>query len=82
MPHIKTYCQLSEDAERLGWFLLTSANLSKAAWGVLQKQRQQLFVRSYDAGVMFIPKMLVSTVGLGRLECSDTVVFSALFETV
>ncbi|RRT60457.1 hypothetical protein B296_00044246 [Ensete ventricosum] len=30
------------------WFLLTSANLSKAAWGALQKNNSQLMVRSYE----------------------------------
>lgn len=30
------------------WFLLTSANLSKAAWGTLQKNNSQLMIRSYE----------------------------------
>ena len=30
------------------WFLLTSANLSKAAWGALQKNNSQLMIRSYE----------------------------------
>lgn len=30
------------------WFLLTSANLSKAAWGALQKNNTQLMIRSYE----------------------------------
>lgn len=30
------------------WFLLTSANLSKAAWGALQKSNSQLMIRSYE----------------------------------
>ncbi|XP_037088035.1 tyrosyl-DNA phosphodiesterase 1-like [Pollicipes pollicipes] len=58
MPHIKTYTQLSADLTRMAWFMLTSANLSKAAWGATEKQGQQLFIRSYEAGVLFIPKML------------------------
>ena len=61
MPHIKTYTQLSEDRRRLGWFLLTSANLSKAAWGALEKKGEQVFIRSYEAGVLILPKMLVCT---------------------
>ncbi|CAJ1925113.1 unnamed protein product [Sphenostylis stenocarpa] len=37
------------------WFLLTSANLSKAAWGALQKNNTQLMIRSYELGVLFLP---------------------------
>ncbi len=36
MPHIKTYTIAHIDEGRLAWVLLTSANLSKAAWGQLQ----------------------------------------------
>ncbi|KAL5972756.1 hypothetical protein ACLOJK_039562 [Asimina triloba] len=38
-----------------GWFILTSANLSKAAWGALQKNNSQLMIRSYE--VYFRDKM-------------------------
>ncbi|KAJ3032767.1 tyrosyl-DNA phosphodiesterase 1, partial [Rhizophlyctis rosea] len=51
MPHIKTFCRVTEDGE-VGWFLLTSANLSKAAWGSLEKGGKQLMVRSYELGVL------------------------------
>ncbi|CAN0913571.1 Tyrosyl-DNA phosphodiesterase 1 [Linum grandiflorum] len=37
------------------WFLLTSSNLSKAAWGALQKNNSQLMIRSYELGVLFLP---------------------------
>ncbi|KAG7167392.1 Tyrosyl-DNA phosphodiesterase 1-like [Homarus americanus] len=40
------------------FFLLTSANLSKAAWGTLQIQNSQLFIRSYEAGVLLLPKFV------------------------
>ncbi|KAJ7384711.1 tyrosyl-DNA phosphodiesterase 1 [Desmophyllum pertusum] len=35
---------------------MTSANLSKAAWGTLEKNGQQLMIRSYEIGVLFLPK--------------------------
>lgn len=41
MPHIKTfgrYIHSPEQGSRLAWLLLTSHNLSKAAWGELQKK--------------------------------------------
>ncbi|KAM9202188.1 tyrosyl-DNA phosphodiesterase 1 isoform 1-T1 [Dugong dugon] len=60
MPHIKTYMRPSPDFSRIAWFLVTSANLSKAAWGALEKNGTQLMIRSYELGVLFLP----STFGL------------------
>ncbi|CAL5345833.1 unnamed protein product [Camellia sinensis] len=56
MPHIKTYTRYND--QNLAWFLLTSANLSKAAWGALQKNNSQLMIRSYELGVLFIPSLI------------------------
>ncbi|XVF87675.1 hypothetical protein PTKIN_Ptkin18bG0139600 [Pterospermum kingtungense] len=53
MPHVKTYTRYK--GQKLVWFLLTSANLSKAAWGSLQKNNSQLMIRSYELGVLFVP---------------------------
>lgn len=55
MPHIKTYARYA--AGRLAWVLLSSSNLSKAAWGVLQKKGTQLMIRSYELGVLFLPSL-------------------------
>ncbi|XP_018583305.1 tyrosyl-DNA phosphodiesterase 1 isoform X2 [Scleropages formosus] len=55
MPHIKTYMRTSPDFAELSWFLVTSANLSKAAWGALEKNNTQMMVRSYELGVLFLP---------------------------
>lgn len=41
-------------------FFLCSANLSKAAWGTLEKNGQQLMIRSYEIGILFLPKDQVS----------------------
>ncbi|PON39438.1 Tyrosyl-DNA phosphodiesterase I [Parasponia andersonii] len=53
MPHIKTFARYN--GQKLAWFLLTSANLSKAAWGALQRNNSQLMIRSYELGVLFLP---------------------------
>ncbi|KAL0442896.1 UNVERIFIED_CONTAM: Tyrosyl-DNA phosphodiesterase 1 [Sesamum latifolium] len=53
MPHIKTFTRYN--GQNLAWLLLTSANLSKAAWGALQKNNSQLMIRSYELGVLFLP---------------------------
>ncbi|KAG5206974.1 hypothetical protein JEQ12_018547 [Ovis aries] len=55
MPHIKTYLRPSPDFSQIAWFLVTSANLSKAAWGALEKGGTQLMIRSYELGVLFLP---------------------------
>ncbi|CAL8352121.1 unnamed protein product [Merluccius merluccius] len=55
MPHIKVYMRASPDFTKLAWFLITSANLSKAAWGALEKNNSQVMVRSYELGVLYLP---------------------------
>ncbi|KAM1213782.1 hypothetical protein PS2_005155 [Malus domestica] len=58
MPHIKTFTRYN--GQKLAWFLLTSANLSKAAWGALQKNNSQLMIRSYELGILFLPRKTCS----------------------
>ncbi|KAG8385702.1 hypothetical protein BUALT_Bualt03G0072600 [Buddleja alternifolia] len=53
MPHIKTFTRYN--GQNLAWLLLTSSNLSKAAWGALQKNNSQIMIRSYELGVLFLP---------------------------
>uniref|UniRef100_A0AAY4A458 Tyrosyl-DNA phosphodiesterase 1 n=1 Tax=Denticeps clupeoides TaxID=299321 RepID=A0AAY4A458_9TELE len=45
--------RLSPSAIFLNVFL--SANLSKAAWGALEKNNTQMMVRSYELGVLYLP---------------------------
>ena len=44
----------------LEWFLLTSANLSQAAWGVSEKNDSQLYIKSFEIGVLFLPQRIVT----------------------
>lgn len=57
VPHIKTYCRWSFN--KLFWFILTSANLSIAAWGFLNEGILQ--ITNYEAGVLFLPKFVTKT---------------------
>lgn len=57
MPHIKSYTRYSPDMKRIPWFVLTSANLSKAAWGTVGKDSH--YIMNYEGGVIFIPKFVV-----------------------
>ncbi|KAF8370791.1 hypothetical protein PRIPAC_77220 [Pristionchus pacificus] len=54
MPHVKSYMQVDPNTRRFDWQIVTSANLSKAAWGELQKDGQQLMIRSYEIGVLVL----------------------------
>ncbi|XP_076760498.1 tyrosyl-DNA phosphodiesterase glaikit [Xylocopa sonorina] len=60
MPHIKTYTRISPDLKKIPWFVLTSANLSKAAWGKVGKD-QSHYIMNYEAGVVFIPQLIVQS---------------------
>lgn len=59
MPHIKSYASMDEQRQGVHWLLLTSANLSQAAWGTRTTARakstsdEKLFVRSYEMGVLY-----------------------------
>ena len=37
VPHIKSYTKIDESNSKAAYFLLTSANVSKAAWGKVNK---------------------------------------------
>ncbi|RLN97701.1 hypothetical protein BBJ28_00012097, partial [Nothophytophthora sp. Chile5] len=61
MPHIKTYSRFDPCGEKAGtldWVIMTSSNMSKAAWGAFQKSKTQFMIRSYELGVMFLPPLL------------------------
>lgn len=47
----------SSEGGAIAWAAVTSSNLSKAAWGELQKGGAQLFCRSYELGVLLTPAL-------------------------
>ncbi|KAH3667208.1 hypothetical protein OGAPHI_002857 [Ogataea philodendri] len=68
-PHVKTYCVTEDNFSTLKWFLLTSANLSKQAWGAPERgygasfqngklKKHAYAVKSFEAGVLINPKIL------------------------
>lgn len=82
MPHIKTYCRWSD--KKLFWFVLTSANLSKAAWGSFNKSAKinvPIRINNYEAGVLFLPKFITKS-DYFLMEPSDvnTPVFPSLYD--
>ncbi|KAM0328052.1 hypothetical protein ACHAQA_005454 [Verticillium albo-atrum] len=58
-PHIKTYIRYG--AKSIDWALLTSANMSKQAWGEAASAGQEVRVASWEAGVLVWPSLLAGT---------------------
>ena len=57
MPHIKSFYSLNKLNE-FNYCILTSSNLSGAAWGTLQKNSSQLMIRSFELGLLFLPEYI------------------------
>lgn len=57
MPHIKSYTRVSPCLSKLAYYLLTSANLSKSAWGGNIQKDGGVHIRSYEVGVLFLPEL-------------------------
>ena len=54
-PHIKTYLKFADEAmTELDWAMVTSANLSKQAWGAEEKDGK-VRICSYEIGVLLWP---------------------------
>ncbi|KAL1653061.1 hypothetical protein SLS61_004307 [Didymella pomorum] len=57
-PHIKTYIRFSDDTNSsIDWALVTSANLSKQAWGDVVNKQGEVRVQSYETGVLVWPEL-------------------------
>jgi tyrosyl-DNA phosphodiesterase-1 len=54
--HGQTFTRVTSraDGDHLSWFLLTSANLSKPAWGEM-RNGDVFDVKSYELGVLIFP---------------------------
>ncbi|KAI1081636.1 phospholipase D/nuclease [Whalleya microplaca] len=55
-PHIKTYIRYGEKS--IDWALLTSANISKQAWGEATNGVAQVRIASWEIGVLVWPELL------------------------
>ncbi|KAL8866107.1 MAG: hypothetical protein Q9174_006488 [Haloplaca sp. 1 TL-2023] len=57
-PHIKTYIRFSdEQMTRIDWAVMTSANLSKQAWGEAANATGDVRICSYEIGVAVWPAL-------------------------
>lgn len=55
-PHIKTYIRYGGNC--IDWALVTSANLSKQAWGEAANNAGEMRISSYEIGVLIWPSLL------------------------
>jgi tyrosyl-DNA phosphodiesterase-1 len=57
-PHMKSYAVFDASAQGaavpLAYYLMTSANLSKQAWGELQKDESQFVLKNFELGVVLL----------------------------
>ncbi|KAJ5924049.1 hypothetical protein N7466_008236 [Penicillium verhagenii] len=61
-PHIKTYIRFSDASmNTIDWAMLTSANLSKQAWGAVQNDKGQVRISSFEIGVVVWPKLYIDS---------------------
>ncbi|RFU75970.1 tyrosyl-dna phosphodiesterase 1 [Trichoderma arundinaceum] len=60
-PHIKTYIRFNKD-NSIAWAMLTSANMSKQAWGdapkLTERKTREVKVASWEVGVLVWPELL------------------------
>ncbi|XP_044010611.1 probable tyrosyl-DNA phosphodiesterase [Aphidius gifuensis] len=74
MPHVKSYTRISPDGTKVPWIAITSANLSRAAWGYGTNAN---IILSYEAGIVFFPKFVTgqTTFPIKNNDSSDVRAF-------
>ncbi|ETS83136.1 hypothetical protein PFICI_05012 [Pestalotiopsis fici W106-1] len=61
-PHIKTYIRYNSQSS-VDWALLTSANISKQAWGEAVNAAKEVRIASWEIGVLVWPDLLADGKG-------------------
>ncbi|KAJ4294817.1 hypothetical protein N0V88_005051 [Collariella sp. IMI 366227] len=79
-PHIKTYVRYGGNSDQtLDWALVTSANLSKQAWGeAVNGSTGEMRIQSYEIGVLVWPELFVEGVWEGEVPWVATGSYSEL----
>ncbi|KAI0388014.1 phospholipase D/nuclease [Hypomontagnella monticulosa] len=70
-PHIKTYIRYNEN-KSIDWALLTSANMSKQAWGEAPNGSGQIRIASWELGVLVWPELLEDKAKMVGTFMTDT----------
>ncbi|KAF2637519.1 phospholipase D/nuclease [Massarina eburnea CBS 473.64] len=76
-PHIKTYIRYSGGGDgarkTINWAMLTSANLSKQAWGDVVNKKGEVWIQSWECGVVVWPELF------GEQEGEDGIIMVPVF---
>ncbi|KAG8459989.1 hypothetical protein KFE25_011038 [Diacronema lutheri] len=67
--HLKSYVRFDPVSKRVAWLAMTSSNLSKAAWGEQDAWGKQLYIKSYEVGVLITPSTLANARSRPRFNC-------------
>jgi tyrosyl-DNA phosphodiesterase 1 len=68
-PHIKTYIRNGENG--IDWALLSSANLSKQAWGEAMNPAGEYRIASWEIGVLVWPSLLAENAVMRPTHLTD-----------
>lgn len=71
-PHIKTYIRYGEDDLSVDWALLTSANLSRQAWGQRVDAEGTFRIASWEIGVLVWPSLFADGAVMKVVHHTDT----------
>lgn len=72
-PHIKTYIRFSSAEQKtIDWAMMTSANLSKQAWGEAEYKKGEIWIQSWECGVVVWPDLF-------RTSADDSVTMVPVF---
>lgn len=73
-PHIKTYVRYGNKSDRsIDWAMVTSANLSKQAWGEATNAYGEMQIASYEVGVLVWPALFAQDAAMAATFLQDTV---------
>jgi tyrosyl-DNA phosphodiesterase-1 len=68
-PHIKTYIRFSDEEHKdIDWAMVTSANLSKQAWGDVVNKKDEIWIQSWEAGVVVWPALYGQEESVGKVK--------------
>ncbi|KAJ4360417.1 uncharacterized protein N0V89_000979 [Didymosphaeria variabile] len=79
-PHIKTYVRFADvEKQTIDWAMVTSANLSKQAWGEVENKKEEVWIQSHETGVVVWPALfsvdedavMVPVFGRDMLQAGD-----------
>ncbi|CAO2652896.1 Nn.00g023070.m01.CDS01 [Neocucurbitaria sp. VM-36] len=80
-PHIKTYIRFSDEEHKtIDWAMVTSANLSKQAWGDVVNKKDEIWIQSWETGVVVWPALFADLGAVQeQADPSDDVIMVPVF---